>query len=322
MLVLVCVVAGDSPALVMPAESAVQVPDCSESTAEVPGQDRPAGESPATTRVQRVEEYSGAALVAELHPDRFAVERQHMVETQLRARGIRDQRLLDAMASVPRHEFVEARYRDQAYEDHPLPIAAGQTISQPYIVALMLELLQLDPSSKVLEIGTGSGYQTAVLTQACQACLLGGTSCRNWRGRRRTLCPGSGLTNVTVVTGDGSRGLAEHAPFDAIVVSAAAAQIPPALFEQLREGGRMIIPVGPPEAQELQLVRKQGGKALISSAGRVPVCAVDQRVGSSLSNFKIKFKPSTAARRSVRPHRLCFTILVCHCFAICALLWR
>ena len=201
-------------------------------------------------------------MVAELQPDRFAVERQHMVETQLSARGIRDQRLLDAMASIPRHEFVEARYRDQAYEDHPLPIGAGQTISQPYIVALMLDLLQLEPSSKVLEIGTGSGYQTAVLTQLAAHVYSVERHPELAREAADTLSR-LGLINFTVITGDGSRGLAEYAPFDAIVVSAAASQVPPALFEQLREGGRMIIPVGPPEAQELQLVRKQGGKARI-----------------------------------------------------------
>ncbi|MGZ4733283.1 MAG: protein-L-isoaspartate(D-aspartate) O-methyltransferase [Terriglobales bacterium] len=201
-------------------------------------------------------------MVAELQPDRFAVERQHMVETQVRARGIRDQRLLDAMASIPRHEFVDARYRDQAYEDHPLPIGAGQTISQPYIVALMLDLLQLEPSSKVLEIGTGSGYQTAVLTQLAAHVYSVERHPELAREAADTLSR-LGLINFTVITGDGSRGLAEYAPFDAIVVSAAASQVPPALFEQLREGGRMIIPVGPPEAQELQLVRKQGGKALI-----------------------------------------------------------
>ena len=201
-------------------------------------------------------------MVAELQPDRFAVERQHMVETQLRARGIRDQRVLAAMASIPRHEFVESRYRDQAYEDHPLPIAAGQTISQPYIVALMLDLLQLEPSSKVLEIGTGSGYQTAVLTQLAKHVYSVERHLELARQAAETLSR-LGLTNVTVVIGDGSRGLPEYAPFDAIVVSAAAAQVPPALFEQLREGGRMIIPVGPPEQQELQLVRKREGKALI-----------------------------------------------------------
>lgn len=185
-----------------------------------------------------------------------------MVETQVRARGIRDQRLLDAMASIPRHEFVDACYRDQAYEDHPLPIGAGQTISQPYIVALMLDLLQLEPSSKVLEIGTGSGYQTAVLTQLAAHVYSVERHPELARQAADTLSR-LGLSNVTVVTGDGSQGLAEYAPFDAIVVSAAASQVPPALFEQLREGGRMIIPVGPPEAQELQLVRKQGGKALV-----------------------------------------------------------
>jgi protein-L-isoaspartate(D-aspartate) O-methyltransferase len=202
-------------------------------------------------------------LVAELHPDRFSVERRHMVETQLRARGIRDLRLLQAMADIPRHEFVDPRYRDQAYEDHPLPIDAGQTISQPYIVALMLELLQLEPSSKVLEIGTGSGYQAAVLSQLASRVYTVERHPELARQAAETLSR-LGLTNVSVVTGDGSLGLAEQAPFDAIVVAAAAAQIPPALFEQLREGGRMIIPVGPPEAQELQLVRKQGGKAMIS----------------------------------------------------------
>ena len=202
-------------------------------------------------------------MVAELHPDRFSVERRHMVETQLRARGIRDLRLLQAMADIPRHEFVDPRYRDQAYEDHPLPIDAGQTISQPYIVALMLELLQLEPSSKVLEIGTGSGYQAAVLSQLASRVYTVERHPELARQAAETLSR-LGLTNVSVVTGDGSLGLAELAPFDAIVVAAAAAQIPPALFEQLREGGRMIIPVGPPEAQELQLVRKQGGKAMIS----------------------------------------------------------
>jgi len=185
-----------------------------------------------------------------------------MVETQLRDRGIRDQRLLDAMANVPRHEFVEAQYRDQAYEDHPLPIDAGQTISQPYIVALMLELLQLDSSSKVLEIGTGSGYQTAVLSKLVRH-VYSVERHPELALQAADRLSRIGLTNFRVVTGDGSLGMAEEAPFDAIVVSAAAAQIPPALFEQLREGGRMIIPVGPPEAQELQLVRKQDGKALI-----------------------------------------------------------
>jgi protein-L-isoaspartate(D-aspartate) O-methyltransferase len=202
-------------------------------------------------------------VVADPHPDRLAVERQSMVDTQLRARGIRDERLLNAMARVPRHEFVEARYRDQAYEDHPLPIAAGQTVSQPYIVALMLEILRLDPSSKVLEIGTGSGYQTAVLAGLAAHVYSVERHAQLALEAQDTLSR-LDIANVSVLVGDGSQGLAEYAPFDAIVVSAAAAQIPAPLFQQLREGGRMIIPVGPPEAQELQLVRKREGKPLVT----------------------------------------------------------
>jgi protein-L-isoaspartate(D-aspartate) O-methyltransferase len=201
-------------------------------------------------------------MPAEIHPDRFAADRQNMVDSQLRARGIRDPRVLDAMAGVPRHEFVAERYRDQAYEDHPIPIGEGQTVSQPYIVALMLETLSLDPSSRVLEIGTGSGYQTAVLAEL---------SAHVFSVERHPLLAHEaeaalerlGYSNVSVIVGDGSQGLAQFALFDAIVVSAAAPRIPSALFEQLQEGGRMIIPVGPAEAQELQLVRKHQGQPII-----------------------------------------------------------
>jgi protein-L-isoaspartate(D-aspartate) O-methyltransferase len=202
-------------------------------------------------------------VATQLHPDRFLVERQNMVETQLRARGIRDERLLRAMATVPRHEFVEPRYRDQAYEDHPLPIGAGQTVSQPYIVALMLEILQLEPSSKVLEIGTGSGYLTALLARLSAHVYSVERHPQLAREAEDTLSR-LGFSNITVLVGDGSKGLPEHAPFDAIVVSAAASQIPAPLLDQLREGGRMIIPVGPSEAQELQLIQKREGKPLIT----------------------------------------------------------
>jgi protein-L-isoaspartate(D-aspartate) O-methyltransferase len=202
-------------------------------------------------------------LFPEIHPDHFTVERQNMVATQLRSRGIRDERLLNAMARVPRHEFVEARYREQAYEDHPLPIGAGQTVSQPYIVALMLELLHLDASSKVLEIGTGSGYQTALLAELAAHVYSVERHAKLAQEAQDRLSR-LGFTNVSVVVGDGSQGLPEYAPFDAIVVSAAASEIPAPLFDQLREGGRMIIPVGPPEQQELQLVRKQQGRPLIT----------------------------------------------------------
>jgi protein-L-isoaspartate(D-aspartate) O-methyltransferase len=202
-------------------------------------------------------------VATQLHPDRFLVERQNMVETQLRARGIRDEGLLRAMATVPRHEFVEPRYRDQAYEDHPLPIGAGQTVSQPYIVALMLEILQLEPSSKVLEIGTGSGYLTALLARLSAHVYSVERHPQLAREAEDTLSR-LGFSNITVLVGDGSKGLPEHAPFDAIVVSAAASQIPAPLLDQLREGGRMIIPVGPSEAQELQLIQKREGKPLIT----------------------------------------------------------
>jgi protein-L-isoaspartate(D-aspartate) O-methyltransferase len=202
-------------------------------------------------------------LFTEPNPDRFAAERQKMVATQLRARGIRDARVLRAMERVPRHEFVEPRYRDQAYDDHPLPINAGQTVSQPYIVALMLEILQLEPSSRVLEIGTGSGYQTAVLAEISDHVYSVERHPQLAREARETLSR-LDFTNLILRVGDGGQGLPEYAPFDAIVVSAAAKQIPAPLFDQLREGGRMIIPVGPHEAQELQLVRKREGKPLIT----------------------------------------------------------
>ncbi len=199
----------------------------------------------------------------DMHPDPYAVERHNMVESQLRARGIRDERVLQAMERVPRHEFVEGHYRDQAYEDHPVPIAAGQTVSQPYIVALMLEFLQLGPESRVLEVGTGSGYQTALLAEMARSVYSVERHAVLTRQAQETLSR-LGYGNVTIVTGDGSQGLPDYAPFDGIVVSAASRSIPAALLEQLKEDGRMIIPVGPPEAQELQLVRKREGKALIT----------------------------------------------------------
>jgi protein-L-isoaspartate(D-aspartate) O-methyltransferase len=203
------------------------------------------------------------SLISALEANRFTLERHKMVESQLQARGIRDERVLSAMERVPRHEFVEPHYRDQAYEDHPLPINAGQTVSQPYIVALMLEILHLDPSSRVLEIGTGSGYQTAILAEICAHVYSVERHPQLADQAQQTLSR-LGFNNLTLRVGDGGEGLPEYAPFDAIVVSAAAKQIPVPLFDQLREGGRMIIPVGPHEAQELQLVRKRDGKPLIT----------------------------------------------------------
>jgi protein-L-isoaspartate(D-aspartate) O-methyltransferase len=187
-----------------------------------------------------------------------------MVESQLRARGIRDERVLTAMFHVPRHEFVSEEHREQVYEDHPIPIGEGQTLSQPYIVAIMLEALALTPSDTVLEVGTGSGYQTALLSELTRDVYSVERHESLVRAAEATLAR-LGHTNVNLLLGDGSQGLPERAPFDAIVVSAAAPQIPPPLFEQLREGGRMVIPVGPAHAQDLLLVRKQAGLQVVAS---------------------------------------------------------
>ena len=201
-------------------------------------------------------------MTAQIQSDRFSFERENMVETQLAARGIRDARVLSAMARVPRHEFVSERYREQAYGDHPIPIAEGQTVSQPYIVALMLEVLNLEPNAKVLEVGTGSGYMTALLAELASHVYSVERHARLAREAGATLAR-LGYSNVTILTGDGSQGLPEFAPYDGIVVSAAASQIPGALIQQLSEGGRMVIPVGPPDAQELQLVVSHEGRTIV-----------------------------------------------------------
>ena len=203
-------------------------------------------------------------MAADTQIDPFLVQRRTMVDSQLRARGIRDERILAAMLRVPRHEFVSGEYRDQAYEDHPIPIGEGQTVSQPYIVAIMLEALALDPSDTVLEVGTGSGYQTALLAELTRQVYSVERHPSLARTAQAALAR-LGYTNVEVFLGDGSHGLPERAPFDAVVVSAAAPQIPPPLFEQLREAGRMVIPVGPAHAQELQLVRKQSGQPVVTN---------------------------------------------------------
>jgi protein-L-isoaspartate(D-aspartate) O-methyltransferase len=202
-------------------------------------------------------------MAPETQVDSYVTQRRNMVESQLRVRGIRDERVLAAMLHVPRHEFVSEDHRDQVYEDHPIPIGESQTLSQPYIVAIMLEALALDSSDEVLEIGTGSGYQTALLSELTRKVYSIERHASLARAAQTTLAR-LGYTNGEVLLGDGSHGLPERAPFDAIVVSAAAPQIPPPLFEQLREGGRMVIPVGPPHAQDLQLVRKQKGQPIVT----------------------------------------------------------
>ncbi len=186
-----------------------------------------------------------------------------MVERQLRDRGIRDERVLRAMGTVPRQEFVESSLWEQAYEDHPLAIGERQTISQPYIVALTLEAIRPTPGDIILEIGTGSGYQTALLASLCREVVSMEFHASLARRAEATL-QRLGFKNARVVVGDGRQGFQPAAPYDSVVVAAAAASVPKPLFEQLREGGRMVIPVGSPEVQQLQLISKQSGLPVIT----------------------------------------------------------
>ncbi len=195
---------------------------------------------------------------------RFARERERMVEEQLVRRGITDARVLEAMRKIPRHLFVEEALRDRAYGDHPLPIGEGQTISQPYIVGIMTELLHLTGSEKVLEIGSGSGYQTAVLAElARRVCSV--ERIASLAARARATLEAMGYTNVWVRTADGTFGWPDEAPFDRILVSAAAPAVPEPLFDQLVEGGRMVLPVGDPFAQTLTVVDRVGGEKKVSA---------------------------------------------------------
>lgn len=183
--------------------------------------------------------------------------RLQMVERQLRKRGVADTKVLAAMARVPRHRFVGEASRWAAYEDEPLPIGSGQTISQPYMVARMTELSHVDRESRVLEVGTGSGYQAAVLAEMA-GCVWSIERHPELAERARAILAELGYSNVHVVVGDGSLGLPAEAPFDGIVVTAAAPEVPAALLEQLADGGRLVIPVGGSFSQRLRVVRRQG----------------------------------------------------------------
>jgi protein-L-isoaspartate(D-aspartate) O-methyltransferase len=190
----------------------------------------------------------------------FEFQRQQMVRQQIRARGVKDRRVLEAMAKVPREEFIPADQRPHAYEDGPLPIGEGQTISQPYIVALMTELLEVKKAGKVLEIGTGSGYQAAVLAELTPHVytieIIPTLAQRAEKTLKRL-----GYSTVKVRTGDGYLGWPEQAPFDGIIVTCAPEKVPEPLKEQLAEGGRMVIPVGPQwTSQTLYVLRKRGSK--------------------------------------------------------------
>jgi protein-L-isoaspartate(D-aspartate) O-methyltransferase len=195
-------------------------------------------------------------------PDSYFAERRSMVEHQLSKRGIRDSRVLNAMLEVPRHEFVDDHYRSEAYEDHPIPIGESQTISQPFIVAASLQALNLQGTESVLEVGTGSGYQTALLAVLAHQ-VYSIERHPNLANTAEAVLSKLKLNNVKIAIGDGSHGLPEFAPYDAILVSAAAPSIPQSLFDQLADQGRMVIPVGPQHSQELQLVRKRDGTAAV-----------------------------------------------------------
>lgn len=201
--------------------------------------------------------------------NKFEIKRKEMVKKQIQARGIADKNTLKALEVVPRHLFVPEEYQDQAYDDGPLPIGYGQTISQPYIVAYMTELLKVGPDDVVLEIGTGSGYQAAILSRIVKKVYtveiveeLGLAA----KERLKAL----NYDNVEVKIGDGYYGWEEHAPYSGIIVTAASEYIPPPLIKQLKDKGRMIIPVGSPfSVQNLMLVEKSGDK--IRTKSLIPV---------------------------------------------------
>jgi protein-L-isoaspartate(D-aspartate) O-methyltransferase len=187
----------------------------------------------------------------------FREERDQMVENQLFRRGIQDERVLDAMRHVPRHEFVPPEYQASAYADGPLPIGSGQTISQPFIVALMSELLELAGNEKILEVGTGSGYQTAILAELAAEIFSIERHVQLADIARRSLQRLS-YQNIHIHVGDGSKGLPEYAPFDGIIVTAAAPAAPQPLLDQLADGGRLVVPVGGRGGQILELWRRKG----------------------------------------------------------------
>lgn len=191
----------------------------------------------------------------------WRVERERMVKEQIIARGITDERVIDAMMRVPRHLFVDKTYYHQAYNDYPLPIGNGQTISQPYMVAAMTELLELKGNESVLEIGTGSGYQTAILALLC-ARVFTIERISELSLRARKILNELGFNNINFLVGDGSLGWPDFAPYDGIIVTAGAPDIPRPLIDQLAERGRMVIPIGGEYFQTLNVIKKHKGSIM------------------------------------------------------------
>jgi len=196
----------------------------------------------------------------------FAVSRRKMVDNQIRRRGISDPGLLDAMNQVPRHLFVDQSLWPRAYEDHPLPIGEGQTISQPYIVALMTDALGLTGSEKVLEIGTGCGYQTAVLAKLADW-VISIELIRSLSRRAQQTLEELGIFNVNLHVADGTLGWPDEAPYDAIMVTAGGPEVPLPLTEQLAEGGRLVVPVGDAHVQDLLRVTRRGDQLVQENLG-------------------------------------------------------
>ena len=200
-----------------------------------------------------------------MQPEALEQARREMVERQLRGRDIVDGDVLRAMERVPRELFVRPRDRDRAYDDAALPIGYGQTISQPYMVARICEALAVRPGHRVLDVGTGSGYQAAVLAEL-GAGVVTIERIPELAEQARANLAAAGYEQVEVVVGDGTLGVPERAPFDAIAVAAAAPEMPPKLYEQLRPGGRLVVPVGGPRAQRLEvIVRSPEGPAVVHS---------------------------------------------------------
>lgn len=189
----------------------------------------------------------------------YGIARERMVTEQLMARGIKDPRVLAAMRKVPRHLFVEEALAARAYGDYPLPIGEKQTISQPYMVALMTEALALQPKDRVLEIGTGSGYQTAILAELCSK-VFSIERIKILAERAERILSELGYSNYLIRVGDGSNGWKEEAPFEGIMVTAGAPRVPKALLDQLSEGGRLVIPIGDEFSQSLTKIVREGGE--------------------------------------------------------------
>jgi protein-L-isoaspartate(D-aspartate) O-methyltransferase len=203
---------------------------------------------------------------AHLGGDPFARDRERMVDEQVVRRGIADPRVIDAMRRVPRHLFVDEALRERAYGDHPLPIGEDQTISQPYIVALMTSLLAVGPDVKALEVGTGSGYQAAVLAEiARRVCSI--ERLPRLAQRARAVLERLGYTNVWIRVANGTLGWTDEAPFDRILVAAGGPQVPAPLFDQLAEGGRMVLPLGDDANQVLTMVEKVRGQMVTTAHG-------------------------------------------------------